>query len=124
MADYAEGWQQFRRLRNIWLLILAAELSPISDALESFFYKILRPSDPAYVVVGVQFVFGVALVLIGNHLWKWKCPRCSKLFAGGYKVMDKLSTSLNWLFLPKQCVSCGLPRYSTNPEATSSQGPI
>ena len=59
----------------------------------------------------------VGITLIGRDLFQWKCPRCEKPFAGGRKTMDSVKTTLDWLFLPKKCVSCGLPKYGTDPSS-------
>jgi len=119
VADYAEQWASFRRLRNAWIVALILELSP----LDRWMYPLLRTLFPsastASLVVGPQFLCIVALSFLGRDLAKWKCPRCSKLFAGGSKVMDSVKTCLDWLLLPKKCVSCGLPKYAADAHVDS-----
>ena len=132
MADYSQQWTRYKRLRNAWLTFFLAELAFYFGPFDRLTWRIFRPVfptvDPMYFFVGPLFVIGVVLIIAGDTLRKWKCPRCGKPFAGGLKAADQFRTCLNWLFLPKHCGACGLSKYAADSHAdqfaqpTSPQG--
>jgi hypothetical protein len=93
VTDYQWAWSRFRILRIVFFILLIVGFSP------------LVPISIAQYDLIIEILWGLTLILLGRYLWKWKCPRCGKRFAGKTK---------KWLLLPQQCVSCGLPRYSPN----------
>jgi hypothetical protein len=126
MTDYPQQWARFRRLRNTWLALLVLEFSPFARWLYPLLRRLLPSASTASLIVGPEFLCLVGLAFLGRDLAKWKCPRCSKFFAGGRKVMDSVKTCLDWLILPKKCVSCGLPKYATDAhvDPQAPQGPM
>jgi hypothetical protein len=120
MADFQETWSGYKRVRDVYVVVFASRF--LIDVVSFFVFQgVVHPRFD----LGVNLVWGISLLLLGQRLWKFRCPRCNKLFAGGWKVMDKISTCLDWIFLPRTCVSCGLPKYSTDPTAGPdfAQGP-
>lgn len=117
VTDYVDQWARFKRLRNVWLVFLVLELSPFGDWVQPLLRRVAPSASETVVGVGPSFLVLVGLTLIGRDLFQWKCPRCAKPFAGGRKVMDSVKTCLDWLVLPQKCVSCGLPKYSTDPSS-------
>jgi len=128
VADYSEQWTRYKRLRNTWLTFFLAELAFYFGPLDRLTWRTFRPVfptvDPIYFFVGPLFVIGVLLIIAGDSLRKWKCPRCGKPFAGGLKTADQFRTYLNWLFLPKQCRACGLSKYAADSHADQIAQPI
>ena len=96
MADYQWAWSRFRIVRIVLFLLLIVGISP------------LVPISIAQYELALDIVWGLTLFLLGWYLWKWKCPRCGKRFAG---------KTGKWLLLPEHCASCGLQKYSTNSAA-------
>jgi hypothetical protein len=96
MAGYQWAWSRFRILRITFFLLLIVGFSP------------LVPTSLAQHYLIIESLWGVTLVLLGVYLWRWKCPKCRKRFAGKTR---------KWLLLPQQCANCGLPKNSVNPAA-------
>ena len=115
MTDYLDQWARFKRLRNAWLVFLVLEMSPFDRWVRPLLHRLLPSVSEAVIGIGPQFLVLVGLAFVGRDLIQWKCPRCVKPFAGGRKTMDSVKTCLDWLLLPKKCISCGLPKYATAP---------
>jgi hypothetical protein len=88
MAGYQWAWSRFRILRIVFFALLIVGFSP------------LVPASLAQYTLAIEISWGVTILLLGRYLWKWKCPRCRKLFGG----------KGNRLLLPQQCAYCGLAR--------------
>ncbi len=114
MADFQEAWAKFRRLRTTFAVLLLCEFF-LNDLAAFAFRSILHISYPGNFYFGVYAITPVGLFLVGNSLKSWKCPRCGKAFAGGFRVWDKVSTSLDWWLLPQKCFFCELPKFSNDP---------
>jgi FtsH-binding integral membrane protein len=98
--DYSANWQAYRRLRNVWWVLLLAWLpSTIVFALIS--NAVIRTPAPALVVAAVWLL---TWMVVGALLQRWRCPRCGKWF------------SLTWFYglgyFARKCVHCGLPKYA------------
>jgi hypothetical protein len=104
MTGYEWAWSRFRILRFVFFMLLIVGFSP------------LVPASLAQYALTIEIFWGVTLFLLGRYLWKWKCPRCRKRFAGKTR---------KWLFLPQYCPNCGLQKYSVDPGAApgAAQGP-
>ena len=89
MTGYQWAWSQFRIIRVVFFALLIVGFSP------------LLPASLAQYNLIIEILWGVALLLLGRYLWKWKCPRCRKLFGG---------KGGNKMLLPQQCANCGLAR--------------
>jgi hypothetical protein len=98
MAGYQWAWSRFRILRIVFFLLLIVGFSP------------LVPISLLQYYLVIEILWGATLVLLGLYLWKWKCPRCRKRFAGKTR---------KWLLLPQQCANCGLPKYFIDPDKQS-----
>ena len=96
--SYQQQWRRYQWLRNgfiVALVIWATPVIPLGfDARD----------------VAIFFGWSVPVTLLAVGLLKWKCPRCGNVFSGGRK---------HWILLPPKCVSCGLPKFSTDPNAAS-----
>jgi hypothetical protein len=99
MTGYQWAWSRFRIFRLVFFIVLIVGFSP------------LAPNSLAQYYLIIEFLWGVTVLMLGRYLWKWKCPRCRKRFAGKTR---------KWLLLPQQCANCGLPRYSV--DAASAPG--
>ena len=117
MTDYSYQWARFKRLRNVWLALVVLEIGLFDNLVHPLLRRFLPSVSDAAITVGPEFLYLVGLLLIGRELFYWKCPRCAKPFAGGRKVMDSVRTCLDWLRLPNQCISCGLPKYASGPSS-------
>lgn len=96
MPGYQWAWSRFRILRLAFFLLMIVGFSP------------LVPIGVLQYYLAIESFWALTLVLLGLYLWKWKCPRCRKRFAGKTK---------KWLLLPHYCGNCGLQRYSAFPAA-------
>jgi hypothetical protein len=115
-TDFADAWRKYKLLRNT-LIVLSLSfffLGPLENVVASFG---LATANAHFAVEGTWVV---AEFFTAKALRSWKCPQCGKSFYGGRKSEDKFSTYWQWWFLPRQCVSCGLPRYSELPLQTKT----
>jgi len=95
--NYQENWQRYKRVRNLfWVLFLGLfpALLMIVVALGTSF------ESPALVIAAAWFVL---FLFVGNRVSRWRCPRCSKIFAGAWWY--------NKGFAARRCEHCGLPKY-------------
>ena len=120
MTDYAQQWKRFKWLRNAWVFLLVAVFLGMNAVIARVIRIAIPSMAPGFAAVIAEFLWLVTIALIALELRNWKCPACGKPFAGGHKTRDHVKTYFNWLFLPKQCVSCGLPKYSIDPAAAPS----
>jgi hypothetical protein len=115
LTDYQDAWWRYKRLRAVWLVICLMELGPA----EIFFAGILPAVDPTTRDVVQVFVSFSILFLIDSKLRNWKCPRCARSFFTGTKP----TSPLRWLFLPRRCRFCGLPKYALHSDRNESNTP-
>lgn len=113
---------RYRRLRNITLVVL------IGGCLVDFFSPSMYSwatgaQDDSRFSAIFFVVWAAASIFAGSRLMKWPCPRCGEIFSGGVKALDRPGAWFNWIFLPKQCVSCGLRKFTASPEADSGETP-
>jgi len=115
--DYLEQWARFKRLRNAWLVFLVLEMSPFDRWVQPLLHRLL-PSVVRLVSEldrSSWFLWGWLSSVV--TLIQWKCPRCVKPFAGGRKTMDSRKDVPRLAVTPKKCISCGLPKYATDPSS-------
>ena len=121
-TDFRDAWRRFKRLRIAWLVVtLGLVLIPLG--LEFRMIPVLL-SIPHHGII-VPIVLFVPFILITRKLADWVCPRCGRPFEGyGPKLRDWERT-WRMLALPRQCVHCGLPKYSFDPMhgLNAPQGP-
>lgn len=103
MPGYQWAWSRFRILRIAFFLLMIVGFSP------------LVPISVLQYYLAIESFWALTLVSLGLYLWKWKCPRCRKRFAGKTK---------KWLFLPQYCGNCGLQRYSAFPAVTTAKAVV
>jgi len=118
-TDFAESWRKYKRLRDTLVVLSACFffIGPLTDlAVSSFGFA---PANAHFLVDGTWVL---AEFFTAKALRSWKCPQCGKSFYGGRRSQDKFSTYWDWWFLPRQCASCGLPRYSQLPLQDGSPG--
>jgi hypothetical protein len=111
-TDFAESWRKYKRLRNTLIVLLPALL--LIGPLENSAVHNFRV-ERAKAHFALEGAWVVAAFFTTKALRSWKCPQCGKSFYGGRRSEDKFSTYWAWWFLPEQCASCGLPRYSQLP---------
>src|SRR3954463_747137 len=97
--NYQDNWQRYKRVRNLfWVLFLGLfpALLMMLVALGTSF------ESPGLVIAAVWFVL---LLMVGNRVSRWRCPRCGKIFAGAWWY--------NKGFAARNCEHCGLPKYAS-----------
>jgi ABC-type Fe3+ transport system permease subunit len=121
-ANYAAEWRRYKRLRNLTLAVLIGGCA--LDFLSPAIYQSLTGAQDDSKFSAIIFVvWAVACVLVSAQLMKWKCPRCGNVFSGGAKTLDSPNRWFDWIVLPKQCVSCGLPKFALSPDADQAPSP-
>jgi len=103
-AVYESAWREYERLRasyrraglgfvTAFLLIIPVVF--IAEKLPPYIQTSL------FAVCLVAFLVSIAGMSVSQWKWfHWRCPRCGCSFRGEW----------GWLWLPKKCVYCGLPR--------------
>ena len=91
MSNYKQQWRYFKWARFTLLAVLILGVSP------------LLPMSLSKWDLFIDVFEVIPIFVLAIWLYRWKCPRCGKPFAG----------RSGGLFLPAQCASCGLPKYST-----------
>ncbi len=104
LESYEKEWQEYRRQRNVFWLVLVAYV-PVVGFVGLITARLTRSSTPVFVAaliwMGVAYFAGARLAL-------WRCPRCGEWFSQTY-----------WYhlgFFARQCVHCGLPKYAKTAE--------
>jgi hypothetical protein len=101
---YEAQWQDYRRRSRLGLLLFLGYVPGV--ALLGLPLTLLFSSGiPILVVAGAWML---ALSVIGNRGLAWRCPRCGEHFFRG-----------SWYYnsFARRCVHCGLPKWSTDPDA-------
>ena len=101
---YADNWTDYRnRMHWLWFSVLAGPLLvfAFSIPLSSLF-----SSEVPFAIFGVSWM--VATTVCNFRTVFWPCPRCHKPFFRGWFIHR----------FTKQCVHCGLPKWSLGPERT------
>jgi hypothetical protein len=118
MNEYIQQWSAFKRARNITLAILIGGC--LLDLFLPPIYETVRHvQDDAKFSALLFVLWAIASVIAGQRLMNWKCPRCGEVYCGGAKAFDRPGAWFNWLFLPPQCVHCGLPKFASSAEPVS-----
>jgi len=99
MAGYEDGWKNYRRIRNQWLLIFLGYV-PVVGIVGLVSITLFNTFAPAFVTA---FIWMALLLFAGIRVNAWPCPRCGKWFSGKWWY--------NKGFLARRCVHCGLPKY-------------
>jgi Zn ribbon nucleic-acid-binding protein len=104
MEDSSAKWTHYKKVRNLYLIIVISFLPLAFVALEL--------ARPHIVVVFTLFAvpYFLAMLIAGYRFTLWRCPRCGNTFTDWWR--------LNKGIFARRCVHCGLAKYaSSNPEA-------
>ena len=109
MDDYREAWGEYRRLRNLCLLMLLA-LAPIFWAVHSVSGRGLLAKIPVFLLLLIDVA---ALWNVTERILKWPCPKCGYPFQ-----FEGRKTAFGWQgynkgFYARRCANCGLRKYSS-----------
>jgi hypothetical protein len=99
MTDYRRDWEEYKRLRNQFWLVVAGYV-PVCAVVALVSIRFFHTTTPAFVVV---FFWMGLFVLTGSRVQMWHCPRCGKWFSATWWY--------NLSFLARRCVHCGLRKY-------------
>jgi hypothetical protein len=99
MSDYQREWQQYKRLRNQFLLVFAGYV-PVCFTVAAVSIKSFHTFTPGFFVA---FFWMVLFLFTGFRAQMWRCPRCGKWFSATWWY--------NLGFLARRCVHCGLRKY-------------
>ena len=105
MIGYEEDWQEFKRLRNTFLIVIALYV-PVCFGVGVISEKLFHTFTPGFITA---FFWMALLALTGMRVNLWRCPNCREWFSGTWWY--------NLSFLARRSVHCGLPKYSNNPPA-------
>jgi hypothetical protein len=96
---YSAQWLEYKRRRRLsWFIVLT--YIPGVLLIEIFSSLVLQSEQPAYVAA---FIWMIAVVISGNRVISWKCPRCGKPFFATWFFKNPFA----W-----KCLNCGLPKWS------------
>ena len=102
-SSYESHWADYRRLRSAYKLSVLILLGIfVSLMLATIVVNVLPPTIGIVTSVVLLTGLGASVGFVAFTSWKWSfwpCPRC------GYAFRGRMS-----LWLPKNCVHCGLPR--------------
>lgn len=101
---YAAAWKRYKVLRLLFF-VLGVGWLPFVLGIVMFtdHWSLNSATDyPAMVAWFLVLLWVIAACVVGAMRILWPCPRCGKLFRGFFRP-----------FLPKRCVHCGLPRWSS-----------
>ena len=103
--QYAESWQELRRLNRIERWVLATAVPGI--VLFTSLAKLVGIDFAAPFIVGAWFI---ALWVSGQRALSFKCPRCEHRFFVRRGFRNGLAS---------KCLNCGLPKWE--PEGQSPE---
>jgi len=103
-AQREYSWDEFRKLRRGWLLLLALYI-PVGISVGWLSLRLFESAKPAF---GLAIAWMVALGIQGFRLIFWPCPRCGKPFLMPWGVFT----------IKRRCSHCGLKKWSRTAEAT------
>ena len=99
-TDYQQAWQQYKRRARLWLALFVLYV-PVVVGSALLCLKYWHTPNPAFVLALVWMAYTLYL---GARINLWRCPRCGQCFAGTWWY--------NKGIFAKQCVNCGLRKYS------------
>lgn len=105
MAGYGDDWREYKRIRNIFLLVFALSV-PVCFSIGALSVKLFHTFAPGFAAAVVWMVF---LAISGTRVNLWRCPNCGEWFSGTWWY--------NLGLLARRCVHCGLPKYAETPPA-------
>jgi len=99
-TDYRQAWRQYKLRARLWLALFVLYV-PVVVGTALLTLKYLHTSNPAFVLAVLWMAY---TLYVGARINLWRCPRCGQCFAGTWWY--------NKGVFAKQCVNCGLPKYS------------
>ena len=99
MADYAEDWKEYRRLRNQLFYVFVGYV-PIVAIIAMISEKLFNTLVPGFVAA---FIWMGLFLFTSIRVNLWRCPRCGEWFSATWWY--------NLSFLARRCVHCGLRKY-------------
>jgi hypothetical protein len=107
--EYQESWQEYRKLRNRFFIILLS-FPPGAMFIAYVFSWAFHTLIPGFVAA---FVWIAAFLVTGIRLQLWPCPRCGEWFSA--------TSSYNKSFLARKCVHCGLPKFAVEDDVPAEK---
>jgi hypothetical protein len=101
MRSYDEEWKRYRRLK---LAFLISNLGFLGVAIPTFVSARLRAMNRVFFVLIIAWFVWYSVSY--ERFRRFQCPRCGRYFSSPWLNFLKLSA--------KECVHCGLPRYSVD----------
>jgi hypothetical protein len=96
---YSYPWKKYRRLSRLsWIIVLT--YAPGVLIIGGILYAVSGSETPIYVVA---IMWMLAVVISGNRVIGWKCPRCGKSFFTAWFIRNPFAI---------KCFHCGLPKWS------------
>ena len=107
VASYTNAWQDYRRRTWIlWGTFLL--LPPIGLGLGAVLKGVTTSTEAPNEIIGFLLMIPVWM-LVGLWAGTWQCPRCRREYFS--------SPERGYNYLTKQCLHCGLPKWSTDSAA-------
>jgi len=102
VTDYQPAWRQYKLRARLWLALFVLYV-PVVVGTALLTLKYLHTPNPAFVLAVLWMGY---TLYVGARINLWRCPRCGQCFAGTWWY--------NKGIFAKQCVNCGLPKYSSD----------
>ena len=99
-TDYQPAWRQYKLRARLWLALFVLYV-PVVVGAGWLSLKYLHTPNPAFVPAVLWMAY---TLYVGARINLWRCPRCGQCFAGTWWY--------NKGIFAKQCVNCGLLKYS------------
>jgi Zn ribbon nucleic-acid-binding protein len=98
-GDYSAQWAEYRRRRNIVLLVFATYVPGVM-LLGSTISRVTG-NEKGFFVVAICWM--AAFVGTSIHMTSWECPRCGKWFHAKWWMNNSFAG---------KCVHCGLRKWA------------
>src|ERR1700722_7781595 len=111
MSDYAQGWQTYRRIRNLFIVVVFSIIlfSVVFEGLSK-----LGGNRTTLDQIGRWgiLVWIVATMIVAYRMQYFLCPRCGKRFSSRWWYHRGMAFA-------RKCAHCGLAKYANNDAAPS-----
>ena len=98
--DYQPAWHQYKQRGRLWIALFVLYV-PAVVGTALLCIKYLHTAKPA---VALALLWMAYTLYVGARINLWRCPRCGQCFSGTWWY--------NKGIFARQCVNCGLPKYS------------
>lgn len=99
-TDFQPAWQQYKQRARLWVALFVLYV-PVVVGSGLLTLKYWHTPNPAFLIAILWMAYTLYL---GARINLWRCPRCGRCFAGTWWY--------NKGIFAKQCVNCGLRKYS------------